>query len=91
MKIYYVYIMTNWDHTVYYTGVTNNLERRLLEHRNKVNKGFTQKYNINKLVFFQEFGSIYEALESEKMVKKWRREKKINLIESNNPKWKNLF
>jgi putative endonuclease len=83
--------MTNWDHTVYYTGVTNNLERRLLEHRNKVNKGFTQKYNINKLVFFQEFGSIYEALESEKMVKKWRREKKINLIESNNPKWKNLF
>ena len=89
-KNYYVYILTNWNNKVMYIGVTNNLERRVYEHKNKLIKGFTQKYNVNKLVYFEETGDVLSALEREKEVKKWRREKKDALVLKGNDKWKDL-
>ena len=89
MNEYYVYLMTNKSRTLY-TGVTNNLERRVLEHKNKLIPGFTSKYNITQLVWYDTFGDIHEAMESEKRIKGWVRAKKIALIESHNPEWKDL-
>ncbi len=89
-KNYYVYILTNWNNTVMYIGVTNDLVRRLYEHKNKLYDGFTKKYNLNKLVYFELFFDINEAIKREKEIKKWRREKKNNLVESKNPDWKDL-
>lgn len=89
-KKFYVYILTNWNNKVLYTGVTNNLERRIFEHKNKLIDGFTKKYNLTKLVFVQEFKNVSEAIESEKKVKGWTRTKKNKLIESINPLWKDL-
>lgn len=89
MDEYYVYIMTNKSRTLY-TGVTNNLERRVFEHQNKLIPGFTSKYNITRLVWYDTFGSIHEAIETEKRIKGWIRAKKTALIESNNPEWKDL-
>ena len=88
-KQYYVYIMTNLSHTLY-TGVTNNLEKRVYEHKNKLVPGFTSKYNINMLVYFETYNDIRDAISREKQIKGWRREKKIALIESQNPRWKDL-
>lgn len=88
-KNYYVYIMTNRSRT-FYTGVTNNLERRVYEHKHKLVKGFTRQYNITMLVYYEMFGDIRDAIEREKQVKDWRREKKIALIESMNPEWRDL-
>ena len=88
-KEYYVYIMTNKSRTLY-TGVTNNLMRRVDEHKNKLVPGFTSKYNIQYLVYYESTPSIHVALEREKQVKAWRREKKIALIHSMNPEWKDL-
>lgn len=76
-KNYYVYILTNWNNTVMYIGVTNDLVRRLYEHKNKLYAGFTKKYNLNKLVYFELFFDINEAIKREKEIKKWRREKRI--------------
>jgi putative endonuclease len=73
---YYVYLLTNWNNKVIYLGVTNNLERRLYEHKNKLVKGFTEKYNVNKLVYFEETQDVIAAIAREKEIKKWRREKK---------------
>ena len=73
-----------------YVGVTNNLERRMYEHKEKIVKGFTQKYNVNKLVYYEETSDIVEALNREKEIKKWRREKKNRLVESTNPLWHDL-
>ncbi len=73
-----------------YIGVTNNLERRVLEHRNKIVKGFTSRYNVDKLVYFEKFSDINEAIKREKRLKKWNRQWKINLIEKDNPEWKDL-
>ena len=87
---YYVYLVTNWNHRVMYVGVTNNLIRRLEEHRNKLVKGFTEKYNVNKLVYFEETDDVVSALAREKEIKRWRREKKDNLVTSMNPEWKDL-
>ena len=87
---YYVYIMTNKSNTVLYTGVTNNLERRVYEHKNKLTDGFTKKYNINKLVFFETTNDIKSAIAREKQIKGWLRIKKIKLIETANPEWNNL-
>ncbi|HMN49983.1 MAG TPA: GIY-YIG nuclease family protein [Ignavibacteriaceae bacterium] len=87
---YYIYILTNWDNTVMYIGVTNNLKRRLFEHKIKLIDGFSKKYNCNKLVYFELFFDINEAIRREKEIKKWRREKKNNLVESMNPEWKDL-
>ena len=73
-----------------YIGVTNNLERRLYEHKNKLIKGFTEKYNINKLVYFEQTNDIESAITREKEVKKWRRKKKNSLVESANKQWEDL-
>ena len=83
---YYVYIMTNNSKTLY-TGMTNNLLRRVYEHKYKLVEGFTKKYNITKLVFFEETNDVNEAIAFEKKIKGWKRVKKIALIESQNPKW----
>ena len=88
--MYYVYMMTNWNNQVLYTGVTNDLERRLCEHRDKINKGFTERYKINKLVYYEDTGDIKAAIEREKQIKGWKREKKNKLVESINPEWKDL-
>jgi putative endonuclease len=88
---YYVYIMTNKNNTVLYTGVCNDLMTRVLEHKNKVNhKSFTAKYNVNKLVFFEYFQDINYAIAREKQIKAGSRAKKIVLIEKENKKWKDL-
>jgi len=89
MKSYYVYIMTNKSRTLY-TGVTNNLERRVYEHKNKLVAGFTSKYNITQLVHYEETNDVQVALAREKQIKGWLRSKKIALIESTNPEWKDL-
>ncbi|MBI2049581.1 GIY-YIG nuclease family protein [Candidatus Roizmanbacteria bacterium] len=91
MKHYHVYILTNKTNKVLYTGVTNDLLRRMYEHRAKLIDGFTKKYNLNKLVYFEEFTNINEAIAAEKKIKGWLRIKKIKLIESKNPKWTDLF
>jgi putative endonuclease len=87
---YYVYVLTNWNNRVIYIGVTNALERRVFEHKNKLVKGFTEKYNVNKLVYFEETGDVNAALTREKEIKKWRREKKDALVTNSNPQWTEL-
>ena len=87
---YYIYLLTNWNNKVMYVGMTNNLERRIYEHKNKLVKGFTSKYNVNKLVYFEQFTDVRIAIAREKEIKKWRREKKNNLVNSSNPDWKDL-
>ena len=85
-----VYIMTNYSEATLYIGVTSNLEKRVWEHKNKVVKGFTNKYNINKLVYFELTDSIESAIKREKQLKRWHREWKLNLIKENNPDFKDL-
>ena len=89
-NIYYVYILTNKRHNVLYTGITNNLDRRIFEHKTKQNEGFTSKYNIDKLVYYEITEDVNSAIEREKQIKAGPRKKKIELIESMNPDWKNL-
>ena len=89
-RTYYVYLLTNWNNKVIYLGVTNNLERRLYEHKNKLVKGFTEKYNVNRLVYFEETQDVTAAIAREKEIKKWRREKKNQLVNRMNPNWKDL-
>ena len=88
-KTYYVYIMTNRSKTLY-TGMTNDLMRRIGEHKSKAVPGFTQRYNIDRLVFFEETGDVRAAIAREKQIKGWSRAKKIALIESMNAGWKDL-
>ncbi len=87
---YYVYLLTNWNNRLMYVGVTNNLIRRVYEHKTKHATGYTEKYNINKLVYFEVTSDIDDALNREKQIKKWRRSKKNNLINKMNPHWKDL-
>ena len=87
---YYVYILTNKTNKVLYIGVTNDLERRIFEHKNKLVEGFTKKYNLNKLVYYEVIENISSAIEREKQLKNWHRDWKINLINSFNPMWKDL-
>ena len=89
MEQYYVYIITNKSRTLY-TGITNNLERRVYEHKNKLIEGFTKKYNITKLVYYEISNDVEAAIAREKQIKGWLRRKKIALIESVNPQWKDL-
>jgi putative endonuclease len=91
MKEYYVYILTNKNNTVLYTGVTNNLIRRVYEHKNHLVKGFTQKYNIEKLAYFEQTSSIESAILREKQIKAGSRQKKIDLINTINSKWEDLY
>lgn len=90
MKKYFTYIITNKVNTVLYTGVTNNIERRIFEHKNKMISGFSSKYNLSKLIYFEEFENINDAIVAEKKIKGWTRAKKVALIESNNKAWKDL-
>ncbi len=87
---YYVYILTNMNNKVIYIGVTNNLERRVYEHKNKLVKGFTEKYNLDKLAYFEETAEVKSAIFREKEIKKWRKEKKDRLVEATNPEWEDL-
>ena len=88
--MYYVYILSNYNNKVIYTGVTNNLERRLYEHKHHLADGFTSKYNVNKLVYFETGDSIDGAIAREKQIKSYRREKKDAIVNSVNPDWKDL-
>ena len=88
-KNYYVYVATNKSHTLY-TGVTNDPVRRNWEHKNKLVNGFTRKYNINKLIYIEEYNDINQALAREKQIKSWSRKKKINLIKNANPNFEEI-
>ena len=88
-KQYYVYIMTNRSRTLY-TGVTSNLVRRVYEHKNKLVDGFTKKYNITRLVYYESTNEVRPAIAREKQIKGWLRKRKVALIESMNPEWKDL-
>ena len=88
--MYYTYILSNKTNSVVYVGVTNNLERRIYEHKNKLIEGFTSKYNVNKLVYYVSSNDIKEAIAYEKRIKGWVRRKKNELIMSFNPEWKDL-
>jgi putative endonuclease len=89
MKSYYVYVMASESRTLY-VGVTNNLERRVLAHKRKLIPGFTRKYNINRLVHFENFENVRIAIRREKQIKGWLRAKKVALIIAHNPSWKDL-
>lgn len=86
----FTYIITNKNNTVLYTGVTSDIKKRIYQHKTKFYKGFSAKYNCNKLVYFEKFNSIKQAIEREKQIKKYKRFKKINLIEKVNPNWNDL-
>ena len=88
---YFVYILTNKHNTVLYTGVTSDIFVRVQEHRTKVFPGFTSKYNVHKLVYYEQFGSIFDAIEREKAIKGGSRQKKIDLINGMNPEWDDLW
>jgi putative endonuclease len=90
-KEYYVYIMTNANNSVLYTGVTNNLARRVYEHKNGIGSGFVKRYNVDKLVYYEIGNDIYSAIAREKQIKGGSRKKKIDLINTLNPNWKDLF
>jgi putative endonuclease len=91
MRAYYIYIITNKYNGTLYIGVTSDLKKRIWEHKNKVMKGFSAKYNVNQLVYFEEYDDINSAIYREKCLKEWKREKKLNLITENNPDWNDLY
>ena len=88
---YYVYILTNINNEVLYVGITSNLIQRTYQHKNKLIKGFSEKYNIHKLVHFEVYSDIADALIREKRIKKWNRSWKNKLIEQSNPDWVDLY
>ena len=89
---YYVYILATNDNKAIYTGVTNNLPRRIYEHKNSLDpKSFTSRYHVNKLVYYECTTDVYSAIEREKKIKGWNRKHKNKLIESKNPKWEELY
>ncbi|MEM1055382.1 MAG: GIY-YIG nuclease family protein [Bacteroidota bacterium] len=89
MKTYYVYLLASHNR-VLYCGITNDLRRRLAEHASGDTPGFTSRYNVHRLVHYETFGEIRDAIEREKQIKRWRREKRVRLIESHNPDWADL-
>lgn len=91
MYYYYVYIMASKKNGVLYIGVTNNLMRRVYEHRNNLCEGFTKRFNVHKLVHFEQTEDIHAAIQREKQLKRWKREWKIKLIEDSNPEWNDLY
>ena len=90
MNNYYTYMITNKTNRVLYTGVTNNLERRMIEHKKGLVDGFSKKYNLTKLVYYEDCSDIKAAIEYEKKIKGWLRAKKNALVEARNPEWKDL-
>ena len=91
MKQYYVYILTNKRNGTLYVGVTSDILKRIYEHKYKLTEGFTEKYDLKQLVFYEIHNDIEEAILREKRIKKWNRQWKINLIQKNNPQWNNLY
>jgi len=91
MKQYYVYILASKRNGTLYIGVTSDLIKRVYEHKNNLIDGFTKEYNIHDLVYFEETNDVHAAITREKQLKKWNRDWKIELIEKNNPEWKDLF
>jgi putative endonuclease len=89
--MYYIYIVTNKNNSVLYTGVTSNLEGRIYEHRERLTEGFTKWYQATKLIYYEDYPDPTSAIQREKQLKGWRREKKIALIEKQNPRWVDLF
>lgn len=87
---YYIYLITNEHNTTIYTGVTNDLAKRIREHKDKIGAKFTKKYNLSKLVYFEEFSDPLNAIQREKQIKAGSRAKKVRLIESMNEEWKDL-
>ena len=87
---YFVYIMTNKTDSVMYVGVTNDIKRRVYEHKNGIVDGFTKRYCVNKLVYYEIYDDIYLAICREKQLKKWVRKKKNELVETKNPKWEDI-
>ena len=90
-KCYYVYILTNQNHTTLYTGVTNDLLRRIEEHKQGIKRSFSHRYNLGKLVFYETYPDVRSAINREKQIKAGPRRRKINLIEEFNPDWDDLF
>ena len=89
-KIYAIYILTNYNETTFYIGVTGDLQKRIWEHKNKIVDGFTKKYNVDKLVYYELTDNIETALNREKQLKCWHKQWKINLIKEINPEFKDL-
>lgn len=89
--MYYVYILASQRNGTLYTGVTNDLQRRIWEHKHNLVKGFTEKYGIHLLVYFEQYSEIEQAIIREKQVKKWNRQWKLELIEKDNPSWDDLY
>ncbi len=90
-KSYFVYILTNFEETTFYIGVTSNLQKRIWEHKNKIVEGFTEKYNVDRLIYYEQTEDVETALNREKQLKRWHRRWKINLIKEFNPEMKDLF
>jgi putative endonuclease len=88
---YYVYIMSNPSHTVFYTGVTSDLSRRIYEHKSKLIDGFTKKYNVTQLLYFEAYKSPYQAITREKQIKHWKQEWKLHTIKKSNPNFNDLY
>ena len=91
MRQYYVYILASKKNGTLYIGVTNNLLKRVYEHRNDFVDGFTKKYHVHELVYYEIYNNIADAITREKRMKKWKRQWKIELIEKSNPKWRDLY
>lgn len=89
-KQYYVYLLASKKYGTLYVGVTSNLAQRMYQHQKGLFEGFTKKYNVHQLVYYEIHSDVYEAITREKQIKKWNRQWKINLIEQNNPQWLNL-
>ncbi|MFZ2188378.1 MAG: GIY-YIG nuclease family protein [Candidatus Moraniibacteriota bacterium] len=90
MKQYFVYLLTN-NSKALYVGFTSNLKNRVWEHKNKIIKGFTERYNIDKIIYFEQSENVYSAIQREKQLKGWTRKKKIALFERENPDWRDLY
>jgi putative endonuclease len=89
--MYYVYVMASLHNRVLYIGMTSDLPKRVWEHKNKVVKGFTEKYNVDRLVYYEGFEDAEAAIKRERGMKEWKREWKIELIEARNPEWRDLY
>ena len=91
LKTYYIYIITNFNNTTFYIGITNNLIRRIYEHKQELVEGFSKRYKLKKLVYFEEFSGAEEAINREKQLKNWHHDWKINLIKKVNPELNDLY
>ncbi len=90
-KQYYVYILTKGRNSTFYVGITSNLQKRIWEHKNKIADGFTKKYNVDQLAYFETFDNPENAIRREKRLKRWNRDWKMKIIEEQNPQWNDLY